>query len=73
MSYDPPGLDELPDDAHLLGFGSLMPPEEKKPSLIIRILQLPLKIVALPFKLVAAIVSFPARLFRRNGEASVGD
>ncbi len=73
MSYDPPGLDELPDDAHLLGFGTLMPPEEKKPSLVARILKLPLQLLALPFKVVAAVVTFPARLFRRAGDTSVGD
>lgn len=73
MSYDPPGLDELPDDAHLMGFGSLMPPEEKKPSLVVRILKLPLKVLAWPFRIVAAIVTFPARLFRRGGDTSVGD
>ena len=73
MSYDPPGLDELPDDAHLLGFGSLMPPPEKKPSLIARIIKLPLKVLAWPFKLVAAVITFPARLFRRAGDTSFDD
>lgn len=67
MGYDPPGLEQRPDEKDLIGFRSLMPQEEKKPGLVSRILKLPFKLLALPVKALAAVLRFPAKLFRRSG------
>ncbi len=69
MSYDPPGLYEKPDEASLMGFRSLMPPPEKKPSKVAKVAKAPVKLVALPFKAIRAVVTFPARLFGGSNTA----
>ena len=66
MSFEGPGLTDKPEPGKLLGFESLMPPVEKKPGLVKRVLAVPLKLIALPFKAVGAVLRLPARLFRRG-------
>ena len=66
MGYDPPGLEQKPDERDLIGFGSLMPPVEKKPGPIGRLIRLPFKILALPFKLIMGLLRLPMRLFGRS-------
>jgi hypothetical protein len=63
MSFDPPGLYEKPDEASLIGFRSLMPPPEKKPSKVAKMVKAPVKLVALPFKAIRAVATLPAKLF----------
>ena len=63
MPFDPPGLFEEPDDASLVGFRSLMPPVEKKPSKAAALAKAPIRVLALPFKLLAAILRIPGKLF----------
>jgi hypothetical protein len=43
-----------------------MPPVEKKPGVVKRIVSLPFKILALPIKLVRAVLRIPGRLFGRR-------
>jgi len=72
MGFEAPGLEERPDDSALMGYRSLMPAPEKKPSLIGRIVRLPGKIIALPFKLVWGVLRLPLRLLGigRKGETA---
>ena len=66
-----PGLTYEPPAEALTGFASLMPPPPpKKPSVFVRLLTLPFRIIAWPFRIVGRILAFPFRVF---GRESSGD
>ena len=61
MGYDPPGLEERPDDATLAGFGSLMGEANTPPPGFLK------TAITLPIQLVKLLLSIPLRLLRLPG------
>ncbi len=61
MGYDPPGLEERPDDATLAGFGSLMGQANAPAPGFLK------TAVSLPFELVKFLLSIPLKLLRLPG------
>ena len=67
MGYDPPGLEQKPDDTTLAGFGSLMgSANEPVPGFVKTVIGLPFQIVKLIAKIPVAIVKAPFRLLGRR-------
>ena len=62
-----PGLTYEPPPEALTGFSSLMPPPPpKKPHALVRLMQLPFRLIALPFRIIGRILGFPFRMLRRT-------
>ncbi|MEM7286309.1 MAG: hypothetical protein AAF480_08165 [Actinomycetota bacterium] len=68
MGYDPPGLEQKPDDTRLAGFGSLMDEaNEPVPGFVKTVIGLPFQIVKAIARIPVAIVKAPFRLRGRSG------
>ena len=68
MGYDPPGLEQKPDDTTLAGFGSLMgEANEPVPGFVKTAISLPFQLLKLLARIPVAIVKAPFRLLGRRG------
>ncbi len=68
MGYDPPGLEQRPDDATLAGFGSLMGgANTPAPGFVKTAIALPFQLLKLVLSLPMRLLRLPGRLFKRGG------
>ena len=67
MGYDPPGLEDRPDDATLAGFGSLMGgTNSPAPGFVKTAITLPFQLLKLALSLPVRLLRLPGRLFGRR-------
>lgn len=63
MGYDPPGLEQRPDDGALFGFGSLAgDTNSPPPGLVKTVMMLPVQLLKVLIRVPVAIVKAPFRL-----------